>query len=98
MIDEYFKRMIYASVAESHRLSVELAIAASLDPSIEKQLDKVITSLRRSNNLITKLTKNKKITLRRQVAGTDQGSSPLPGCTNLTKSSSLIDMPPLWAL
>lgn len=76
MIDEFFKKMIYASVAESHRLSVELAFAASLDPSIEKQLDEVIASLRRSNNLITKLTKNKRITLRRHVAVTDQGSTP----------------------
>ena len=98
MIDEYFKRIIYASVAESHRLSVELAVAASLDPGIQKQLDKVITSLRRSNNLITKLTKNKKITLRRTVILTDQGSTPSNSCDNLTKSSSLIDMPPQWAL
>lgn len=67
MLDDYYKRLMYTTVSENYKVIVELAvaIAAHEDANIEKELDKVIASLRKSNAALTRLAKKKNISLRK---------------------------------
>jgi hypothetical protein len=67
MVDDYYKRLLYTTAANNHKVIIELAFALAIDSKIESELNKVIVALHKSNAALTKLAQNKKISLRRDT-------------------------------